>query len=281
MTKLFTKEEDIKIQLTTESYRQAEVLSLEAVTDYLGKTKDLFNSFQTTLFDYTSEQALLDATSTRHETLAIAKRVNFVHIADEVVTKPEKFEGSYNFYLKELIEVSEKSVEDTHQLLANIKMAISSFINEYTEEGVLSVYGVGYAKESAKKTVNGQKVIGSYFPKGNSSFKAKVKDVLRNLGEVDAIYKDVNKLEAAISHTKVKEIAKLSQEVSDMVDILIEQNGKSGILLRNTEAKKDLTEMIHIGAENVRFVSYLYANSLYFYKALQSLSEKIIEVGKR
>lgn len=281
MGKLYSKDEVIKTQLTQEQYRFSEVLSLEAVTDYLAKTKDLFNGLQNLVLGQTSDSVMLDATSTRNETLTVVRRLKFSNIADEIVTKPEKFQGLYRNYLKDLIEVSEVSVSDTHQLLSNIKMGMASFINEFSEDGILSVYGVSYAKESAKKTSAGQKTISAYFPESKSTFKARVKDVLRNLAEVEGLYKDCAELESLISHSKVKEISKLASEVSDMVDILIEQNSKSGILLRNTEAKKDLTDMIQIGAESVRFVSYLYANSIYFYNALKSLSEKIIEAGNR
>ena len=281
MSKLFSKDDQLKVHLNQESYRNAEVLSLESVTDYLAKTKDLFHSFQTTVFDFASDQALHDATSTRHETLAVVKRLQFADIAEEVVTKPEKFQGKYLPYLKDLIEVAKVSVPDTYQLLNNVKLGMASFINEYTEDGVLSVYGTEYAKDSAKKTQQGKKVISSYFPENKSTFKARVKDVLRNLAEVEGIYSQINELEATISHSKVQEISKLADDVSDMVDILIEQNSKSGILLRNTEAKKDLTDMIHTAAESVRFTSYLYANTLYFYKALQSLSEAILIAGRR
>ena len=281
MPKLFSKDDQIKVQLNAEHYRNAEVLSLEAITDYLGKTKDFFHSFQTTIFDFNSDQALHDAISTRHETLAVIKRLQFVDIADEVVTKPEKFQGKYHPYLKDLIDVCKVSAPDTLQLLNTVKLGLASFINEYTEDGVLSVYGTEYAKDSAKKIQNGQKVISSYFPESKSTFKTRVKDVLRNLGEVEGLYNGAVELESHISHDKVKQISKLADEISDMVDVLIEQNNKSGILLRNTEAKKDLTDMIHTAAESVRFTSYLYANTLYFYKALQSLSETLLMVGKR
>lgn len=66
-----------------------------------------------------------------------------------------------------------------------------------------------------------------------------------------------------------------------MVDVLIEQNSKSGILLKNDAAKRDLVEMIHIGATGIQFISYLYANTVYFYKALESLSNAVLVVGKR
>ena len=79
----------------------------------------------------------------------------------------------------------------------------------------------------------------------------------------------------------MQDITRLSKEVAEMVDLLIEQNGKSGILLRNDEAKKDLVEMIATGAKSVSLVGYLYANTMYLYKALESLSSAVIAVGNR
>ena len=64
-------------------------------------------------------------------------------------------------------------------------------------------------------------------------------------------------------------------------DVVVELAKSMAILLKNDAAKRDLVEMIHVGATGVEFISYLYANAVYFYKALESLSNAVLVVGKR
>lgn len=286
MGKLFDNNDNpIVERLSTEQfveyYQTASVVSLEAVSDFLGSTKDSLLKLNAFVFDHSTDRAMLDATENRYETLSVVKRLHFSDVAKESVTIPERFDGYYSAYVKDLIDVSEEAIADTESLLNNIKMAISGFINEYSENGVLSVYGKVYSDASDKAIQQHTKKLSAYFKTSKATFKSKVSDVLRNLGEVEGLFNSATKLEGAVSLSKVEKIGKLAKEVSEMVDTLIEQNTKSGVLLRNSEAKKELVEMIHVGARAVEFTSYLYSNSLYFYTALKSLSTTIIAVGNR
>ena len=67
----------------------------------------------------------------------------------------------------------------------------------------------------------------------------------------------------------------------DNEDDVVELTKSMAILPKNDAAKRDLVEMIHVGATGVEFISYLYANAVYFYKALESLSNAVLVVGKR
>lgn len=286
MGKLFGKGEELVVEKFSaeqfvEYYQTAGVVSTEAISDFLASTKDSMVKLTAFVFDHKTDRAMLDATEKRFETLSVVKRLHFADIANESVTIPERFDGYYSLYVKDLIEISEEAIADTESLLSNIKMAISGFINEYSENGVLSVYGKVYADASDKAIKLHLMKLSKYFKTSKATFKAKVSDVIRNLGEIEGLYNSATKLEAAVSLDKIEKISKLAKEVSEMVDSLIEQNTKSNILLRNTEAKKELVEMIHVGARSVEFTSYLYSNSLYFYNALKSLSDTVIAVGNR
>lgn len=285
MGKLFDKAEELNVKYSAEEfvnyYKTANVVSTEAISDYMYSIKDSFVALGNFVFDHKSDRALLDAIEKRHETLNVVKRLHFSDLANESVTIPEKFDGYYSQYVKDLIDISNEMVPDTESLLNNLKMAISGFVNEYSEDGVLVVYGKMYADTSDKLIKKNLKTISGYFPGSKSTFKSKAKDVIKNLGEIEGLYDSSKKLEGAISLDKITKISKLTKEVTEMVDVLIEQNAKSGVLTRNTEAKKELLEMIHIGARSVEFISYLYSNTLYFYNALKALSETILVVGKR
>lgn len=284
MTKLFGGTEPCKVQYSAEEfvnyYDKANVVSTESVSDYLNAIKDKVNTLGTITFTDT-DKALVDATANRFEVQSVLKRVHFSELAPEIVQTPERFQGEYVDYVKTLVDASKESVPEVTQLLNNLKMAISGFINEYSEDGVLSVYGKSYAVASEKLISKHKEKVAKFFPVNKSNASAKVKDVIRKNGDIETLYTEVKHLEANISHSKLKDIIRLSKEVSEMVDVLIEQNNKNGILLKNDSAKRDLVEMIHTGATGVEFISYLYANTVYFYKALQSLTDTVLVVGKR
>lgn len=284
MNKLFGGAVTANVQYSTEEflnyYSKANIVSTEAVLDYLGAIKDKVNVFSTVVFTDT-DNALVDATANRFQVQSVLKRVHFSDIAPEIVMTPERFQGEYTEYLKTLTAAAKEVVPEVTQLLNNLKMAISGFINEYSEDGVLTVYGKSYA-DASEKIINKQKEkVSKFFPVNKSNTSSRVKDVIRKNGDVETLLNDVKHLEANISHAKLKDIVKLSKEVSDMVDTLIEQNSKNGILLKNDNAKRDLVAMIYTGASGVEFVSYLYANTVYFYKALHSLTQAVLVVGKR
>ena len=284
MPKLFTGIEPVKVHYSAEEfvdyYAKANVVACEAVTDYLFAIKDKVNTLVTGTFSNT-DVTLLDATANRFQVQSILKRVHFSELAHEVVDTPERFHGDYVHYLRAMVDVTAEAVPEVTQLLNNLKLAISGFINEYSENGVLSIYGKSYAL-SSEKLINKQKEkISKFFPVNKSNASARIKDVISKNSDIDTLFNESKQLEANINHVKLKDIIKLSEEVSEMVDVLIEQNSKSGILLKNDAAKRDLVEMIHVGATGIQFISYLYANAVYFFKALESLSNAVLIVGKR
>ena len=284
MPKLFTGIEPVKVHYSAEEfvdyYAKANVVACEAVTDYLFAIKDKVNTLVTGTFSNT-DVTLLDATANRFQVQSILKRVHFSDLAQEIVDTPERFHGEYVPYLRDMITVTAEAVPEVNQLLNNLKLAISGFINEYSEDGVLSIYGKSYALSSEKLLSKQKKIISKYFPVNKSNASARVKDLISKNSDIDTLFNESKQLEANINHVKLKNMIKLSKEISDIIDVLIEQNSKSGILLKNDAAKRDLVEMIHVGAAGLEFISYLYTNTVYFYKALESLSSVVLVVGKR
>ena len=284
MSKLFTSQEPLTLKLSMEKfveyYNTASVVSLEAISDYFYKLKDLFTTLSSSLIGLNNDKIVTDALATRFETLYVLKRIKFVELRDEIVLKPENFKGKYIDYSADLIESASVLVRNTEENLHNLKMAVSSFINEYSENKVLTLYGISYFKEAEKIIETHRKNIAKYFPSSNSSVKAYVGDVLKSLSDVEQLYSDIQKLDKIINLSKINHISKLSSEVSDLIDVLIEQNTKSGILLKNNSTKKELINAIYTVAKEVELVSYIYSNCMFFYSAIKSLSDVIIKVGK-
>lgn len=283
MNKLFNTNENVGVRHYSAEefvtlYNTSSVVSMESIGDFFHSVRDKLNTLSSSLLSNT-DTALVDALANQYEVKNVLKRVHFSDLAHENVVIPERFEGQYTAYLKTLTDSSKVIVPDTEQLINNLKMAVSSFINEYSEDGVLTVYGKKYAKETSKTIETHRQKVAAFFPIKKSNAVAKVKDVVRSNGDIETLFLSVRQLEGHINLNKLKNISKIAKELSEMVDSLIDLNSRSGILLKNTDAKKDLVEMIHIGAIAVEFSGYLYSNSVYLYNALGSLSEKILKVG--
>ena len=278
--RLFQGEAVSSVKLSLEEfsayYQSASVLAQEAMSDYFYKLKDSFNTLSSSLLNLDNDKVVTDVLSTRFETEHRIKRIKFVDVKDIAVLKPENFKGKYIDFSHDLLTHSDALLESTELTLDNLKLAISSFINEYTEDKAQILYGYTYFKEADKLTEKTRKAISSYFPEKNNSVKAHVEDVLKTLSDVPVIYNNIQKLDGIINLNRVKEINKLAKECTELVDVLIEQNTNSGILLKNDRTKKELVEVLHIAAKEVELVSYMYSNTMFFYSSVKALSEVIL-----
>lgn len=260
-------------------YSSSSVISEEALSDYFYKIKDSFNTISNKLLSSNNDKIVTDVLSTRFETQHVAKRLKFSNIVYNTVQKPENFKGKYIDYSNVLISISSEAISSVKETLDTLKLAIASFMNEYTEDKVITIYGMFYFKELSSKIKAQNKQIANFFPVPNSSVKAIIKDVLKTLSDIDGIYKNIQVLDKVINHKTLEEINKISKECSDLVDLVIEQNTKSSILLKNDSAKKDLISAIHTSAEQVEQISYLYSNIIFFYSGVKSLSDELIILG--
>lgn len=285
MSKLFAGEAAPSVQFSTEDFRSyyntASVISQEAITDFFFRLKDSFATLGSSVASLDNDKIVTDVLATRFETSHVAKRVRFVELREETVAKPEKFKGKYVDFTQDMIQASIILVENTQESLSNLKMAVASFINEYSEDKVATLYGISYFKDAEKVIEARRKEIAQYFPSSNTTVKAHVGDLLKSMTDIETLYSDIQTLDSVLNQSKIEHINKLSHEVSELIDVLIEHNAKTGILLKNDSMKKELINAVHIVAKEVEFVSYMYSNIIFFYSAFKTLSEKVIEVGNR
>jgi len=283
--KLYNEDNALSLVMSQESfkdyYRTATVISTEALSDYLYKVKDMVSTFSSSLTDLSKDKIVIDFTSTRFETEHVAKRLNYTNFKHNTVQKPENFKGKYIDYTEDLIKVSEAVIEDTYKSLSNLKLSVSSFINEYSENKANSLYGYTYFKDTEKLIDKNTKAISSYFPKKDSSTKANVEDILRNLSDIPTLYIKLNEISNIVNEERLNEISRMTKDVILLVDSLIDQNKSTGILLKTERTKKELIESLHIVGTEIEFLSYLYSNIVYLYSSFKSLSELILEEGSK
>lgn len=256
-------------------YQSASVISTEALSDYLYKVKDAFSSTFDRLTAAVNDKVVVDSTSSKFETMHRLKRVKFIDLKDYMTSKPENFRGKYVDYTLDLINASRVMVENTEATLNNLKLAISSFVNEYSENKVSTLYGGIYFKEAEKLTEENRKEISKYFPDSNGSTKTYVRDVLKTVNDVESLYKNIEMLDSILNLSKIDYIAKLTNECVSLIDTLIDQNTKTDMLSKNDTMKKELISAVHITAREVEFLNYLYGNAVVFYGCFKSLTEDL------
>lgn len=257
-------------------YQTASVVSMEAISDFFFKLKDSIATINNSLFTLDEDKSLTEVLSTRFETEHVAKRLKMTNLKDHTVLIPEHFSGKYVDYIQDLTLVTSEATKNVDQTLSSLKLAISGFINEYSEDSVTTLYGGVYFKDAEKLLTRHTAIISKYFKKNTNSVKSRVGDVLISFTDIPDIYKGLVTLDGVLGVAKIKEISKVANEASELVDVLIEQNRNSQILLKNDHVKKELMNALYIGAKQVEFVAYLYSNILFLHKAVKALSDLMI-----
>jgi len=277
--KLYHDTPNSPISFTLEQYHylinSSSVISEESLSDYFYKLKDIFSTAFKALTVKDTDKLVRDVESNKFEVLHKVKGIKFIDAKAYMTSKPENFKGKYVDYSLDLINSSNIILADTESTLNNLKMAVASFINEYSEDKVFTLYGATYFSKSSKLIEEHRKDISKYFPYDNGSTKAYISDILKTFNDLDSIYKNIDVLGTTLNLTKINFIAKLTTDTSELIDSLIDQNTKTNVLARNSEVKKELINAIHTTAREVEFLSYLYANAIMFYGTFKSLTDDL------
>lgn len=261
-------------------YTTVSVVSTEAISDYFFKVKDTLNTSVTKLFSLDDDRLVTDVLSSRFEVENKVKRLKFSNLKPYSVVIPENFKGRYVDYLKDLIDASGNLVPGVEKSLGTLKMTLSAFMNEFSEDKADNLFGKLVYKESEKRTSNYNDKLSKYFPSKSNATKGYIKDVLNSLDDLPKIFSGISELEKLINPSELKNITKLATEVSEMVDLVLEQNNKTGFLVNSNYLKKDLISSLHTVAKEVELVAYVYAKCMFFYKAVDSLSNTVKSVSE-
>lgn len=206
MAKLYTNS-DIPVQAMTleefrEYYTSASVVSSESLTHFFSKLKDTFHSAKRSV---TSSEVIVNKLLlTRFQTESAIKELNFVDFKETTIEAPENFKGKYVDYLDTILEISESLNSITTNTLNHLKLTISSFMNEYREDKVFTLYGVSYFQETERELSSNKKKMKAFFPTDSRSVKAKVSSVLKTLNDIPELYKKAQELETLITFEELK-----------------------------------------------------------------------------
>ena len=141
---LYKKTDKFELKQTPQQFvarhATSSVVSTESMAVFLSQIKDTFSGVTRT-FDTQTQRFFKEVDSTRNETLTRAKEVKFANFRHEVVPKPEQFKGYYVDYIGQLNDSAIVVSELVDSLLSSLKLAVSTFINEYSPEKGDLLYG--------------------------------------------------------------------------------------------------------------------------------------------
>lgn len=257
-----------------EYHGNALVLSLESFDEFFAKTKDHLTSLGKVLTMSGEDKAVTEALSNRFETTTKANKVKLNDFRHAIISKPEGFKGFYIDYLRALIEVSEEVAESTHRSLSALKIGVAGFINEYSDGQADNFYGYHYFKKEKKIIEDAKKTIGGFF-KAPGKVKTNPDEVIKGMADIPLLYQTLEQLSTKLNKESVKKVDKETESVTVLIDVLIDQNLQSGILLKNSETKKEMVQAIEQTAQSVEFYCALYAHLLFFCTAFKSLTDAL------
>lgn len=276
--KLFNKTDKFELNLSQEKFVQyhssASVLSTESLAVFLSQVKDTFSGVTRT-FDAGTQRFFKEVDSSRFETIARAKEVKFVNFRHEVVAKPEQFKGYYLDYAKQLSVSAETVSELVDTMLSSLKLAVSTFINEYSPDKGDILYGQKSFTEGTKLLDSEKQEVAKFFKAPAAKVRDQVQNLMRSNADFEQIYLQFDTLKKIYTDDRHAEIERHVKSTTELVDVLIDLNVKSAVLNKNDELKKQLVSAIHSTASAVEYHYALYANTLFLAKAFKELTQSL------
>lgn len=276
---LFTKADPLVPALTATQFmarhKTGAVFATESISTFLGQIKDTALNLANMVTLQSPDKVVFDAVSTKHRTLAKAKETSFANFKHVIISKPESFNGLYVDYLKDLTDAAISVSAMTDEATERLRMVLATFINEYSDERAESIYGYHKFKDEEKRLEKVKKEMASYFTASSNKSKTNPSDVLRSFADLEKIYEQLRNLNDVLSEARLKKIDKDSRGLVEMVDLLIEHNIQSGVLVKNNTAKKELMECIHTTAQLIEFYNALFAQLMFFCGSFKALTEAL------
>ena len=256
-------------------YRGASVVSMESIGQYLQRTRDIFESIKGAV---TSDQDkfVQETLNNKHEVLYLARNINYNDFRRDLVTRPEGLSSLFVDYLEDLANIAQRTHESAMKSLDTLKLSVAAFINEHQEGQIDSLYGSRYF-DAEKKVIDTQRDINKkHFCASANKTTAEVQDIIKSMSDFSKIYLLIDTCAVTLNKPNADALEKLSRDAIDLIDALVDQNLKTGVLVKSQGAKKELVEAIDQTARAVEFYTALYAEFFGLCSSFKKLTEALI-----
>lgn len=256
-------------------YRGASVVSMESIGQYLQRTRDLFESVKG-LVTSDQDKFVQETLNNKHEVQLLSRQINYVDFRRDLVTRPEGMSSLFVDYLEDLCDIAQRTHESALKSLDTLKLSVASFINEHSDGQIDSLYGARYF-EMEKKVIDAQRDANKkHFRAAANKTTAEVQDVIKGMTDFAKIYPLIDTCAAVLNKPNADTLEKLSRDATDLIDALVEQNLKTGVLVKSQGAKKELVDAIDQTARAVEFYTALYAEFFALCSSFKRLTEALI-----
>ena len=265
---------DMSLEAFAGYYQQASVVSLESVDRYLAKVKDTLHTAKK-LFTSNEDQFVQETLNERFEIHVLSKKVPYQQFRVASVSRPEGFSGLYVNYLQELEEIAKKTLESVTSSLEHLKISVASFINNHHEGQIDTLYGLHYFVQERKVIDQLKKQNSKFFKAAQNKTKTTAQEVIRAMTDFEQIYPLIDGVALSLNQPNAKTIEKKVRDVTELIDALVDQNLKTGILVKSEGAKKELMTAIDQAARAVEFYTALHAEFFACCSAFKTLTEAL------
>lgn len=239
-------------------YQGARVVSMESLGQYLQRTKDIFVGLKN-FFSADQDKFVQETQASRNEVNYLAKQVSYGDFRLDSITRPEMMSSLYIDYLEDLAKIAERVHTSVGKSLDNLKIATASFINEYQEGQLDSLYGHRYFVQERKVIDDAKDINKKHYRLPANKVNCKVQDVIKSMTDFEKIFVQIDICASVLNSSNAERIASMTKSVTELIDALVDQNLKTGVLLRSEGAKKELLDAIDQTARAVEFYTALHA----------------------
>lgn len=269
---------DIAFERFADYYNNASVVATESVSQYLHRARDIFATVAEAVAG-DRDKFVAEVVSSKYEVTHLAKVVKYVDFRQDTVSRPEMFSSLYVDYLKDVGEIAQKTYDTTLNSIDNLKLAVATFINEHQDGVIDTLYGARYFEENKKTIEACKKTNASHFKAPQNKTKTTVQQVIKSMTDFEAIFPLVDNAAKSLNQSNIKHLEKQVRDLTDLIDALVEQNIKTGILVKSEGAKKELVAAIDQTAKAVEFYTAMYAEFFGVCSGIKNLNDALIARG--
>ena len=181
------------------------------------------------------------------------KLINYVDKRDLLISIPEGFKGNLNKYLDLITEISNNVYPEANKLLNNYKLILSGFLTNKDQKISLTDHTNFFNSIRVKRESNISKL--SFYQTNNNSSKAKLKDSIEKINDIDLLVKKTEIINKVRNNNSLQELVGTVQEISKLLDTVIERVSVGDIANVSGASAKNLSEGAYEVAKYIEFVS--------------------------
>jgi hypothetical protein len=197
------------------------------------------------------------------------------------MSKPEHFKGYLIDLLADLNTQLRSETETVYKSIEQLKYVISYYMNDYKPNMISIDPNLDYFKKLEKEQDKSRLVIQKYFKSSDSSQKAMFKEIYKSMKDFEQMFELFKQLDNLHLETHTETLNRRSEEISDLIDNLIQLNIDNGGKLINSDTKKNLALGTYAVAKQIETVGYFISTLLLVHGSHKNNMERLIEFSEK